>query len=396
MTTGTASRRTIPASLPADVYGGDGKDQLQTYGASNVKLDGGAGNDVLKGWDSNDTLLGGPGDDEISGSGGADHIEGGDGNDSISPDTYHDPAPDYVDGGAGIDTVDDWSIPSNDYNPPIAVSMDGAANDGRPGEGDNVVNVEKIESHVSGTLSGGAGDDELTVYANIDEGNSTLLGNGGNDKLTAGDYQDNLDGGPGNDVLNAGFGNDVVTGGPGQDTIFADATSASCGYFSYTCKIPFGNDVVNAARRRGGHDRLRRRRRHRHRGRDRHRRQLRARQHDRRGPAERPGRAGHDRRPAGQGEGQALDQDDRLQGPRRDRPVRERVQGQVSLVVKKKTVGSAKKTLLKAGDAKLTVKVAKKSMKAFKKLKKASATLKVTVEDASGKTSSSKSLSLKR
>ena len=235
-----------PASLPAEVYGGDGKDQLQTYGASNVKLDGGAGNDVLKGWDSNDTLLGGPGDDEISASGGADHIEGGDGNDSISPDTYHDPAPDYVDGGAGIDKVDDWSIPSNDYNPPIAVSMDGAANDGRPGEGDNVVNVEKIESHVSGTLSGGAGDDELTVYANIDEGNSTLLGNGGNDKLTAGDYQDNLDGGPGNDVLNAGFGNDVVTGGPGQDTIFADATSASCGYFSYTCKIPFGNDVVNA------------------------------------------------------------------------------------------------------------------------------------------------------
>ena len=68
----------------------------------------------------------------------------------------------------------------------------------------------------------------------------------------------------------------------------------------------------------------------------------------------------------------------------------------VSLVVKKKTVGTAKKTLLKAGDAKLTVKIAKKSMKAFKKLKKASATLKVTVEDASGKTSSSKSLSLKR
>src|SRR3954453_11039490 len=124
--------------------------------------------------------------------------------------------------------------------------MDGVANDGRPGEADNVVNVEKIESHVSGVLSGGAGDDEFTVYANIDEGNSSLLGNAGNDKLTAGDYQDTLDGGPGNDVLNAGFGNDVLTGGPGQDTIFADATSASCGWYSYTCKIPFGNDVVYA------------------------------------------------------------------------------------------------------------------------------------------------------
>ena len=38
----------------------------------------------------------------------------------------------------------------------------------------------------------------------------------------------------------------MLTGGPGQDTIFADATSASCGWYSYTCKIPFGNDVVNA------------------------------------------------------------------------------------------------------------------------------------------------------
>ena len=235
-----------PAALPVEVWGGEGKDQLQTYGADNVMLDGGGGNDILKGWQSNDTLRGGAGDDEIEGSGGNDHIEAGDGNDSISPDTYNGPGNDYVDGGAGIDTVDDWSIPSADYNPPVSVSMDGVANDGRPGEADNVVNVEKIESRVSGTLSGGAGDDELRVWANIDEGNSTLLGNGGNDKLTAGDYQDNVDGGAGNDVLNAGFGNDVVTGGPGQDTIFADATSASCGWYSYTCKIPFGNDVVNA------------------------------------------------------------------------------------------------------------------------------------------------------
>src|SRR3954454_15921554 len=58
-----------PASLPVEVYGGDGKDQLQTYNAANVTLDGGSGNDILKGWDSNDTLLGGPGDDEVQASG---------------------------------------------------------------------------------------------------------------------------------------------------------------------------------------------------------------------------------------------------------------------------------------------------------------------------------------
>src|SRR3954447_22292679 len=236
-----------PANLPVEVDGGPGKDQLQTYGGGNhVTLDGGDGADLLKGWDSNDTLLGGPGDDEIQGSGGADHIEGGDGNDLLEPDYFHDPAPDYVDGGPGIDKVDDYTIPGNDFNPPVNVSMDGVANDGRPGENDNVLNVEKIESHVSGSFAGGAGDDDIAVLANLDEGNSTLSGGPGNDKLVAGDYTDTLDGGPGNDYINGGFGNDTLTGGPGQDTILADATSASCGWYSYTCKIPFGNDVVNA------------------------------------------------------------------------------------------------------------------------------------------------------
>lgn len=230
--------------IPVEIYGGDGKDNLQTYGATGAMLDGGAGNDVLKGWETGETLRGGPGDDEISAGGGADHIEGGDGNDMLHPDTYKDPAADYVDGGPGLDTVDDWTIPSNNYNPPISVSMDGVANDGRPGEADNVVNVEKIDSHVSGTLAGGPGDDLFTVYANLDEGNSTLIGNGGNDKLTAGHYADTLDGGAGNDVLVGGLGNDAITGGPGQDTINGDATGSTCGY--YSCTIPFGNDVINA------------------------------------------------------------------------------------------------------------------------------------------------------
>jgi Ca2+-binding RTX toxin-like protein len=274
--------------------------------------------------------------------------------------------------------------------------MDGAANDGRPGEGDNVVNVEKIASHVSGTLSGSAGDDELTVWANIDEGNSTLLGNGGNDKLTAGDYQDNLDGGPGNDVLNAGFGNDTLTGGPGQDTIFADATSASCGWYSYTCKIPFGNDIVYA--RDGEADTIDC------------------------GVGEdtayvdaidtvancetvdKAG-AGTPSGPAGPGTtagpkatvtGKLSIKAIAKQGLGVTVPCASACKVTVSLVVKRKSVGSAKKTLLEAGDAKLTVKVAQKPMKAFKKLRKASATLKVTVEDAAGKTSSTKPVSLRK
>src|SRR6478736_4992182 len=119
-----------PAALPVTVYGEEGKDQLQTYGADHATLDG----------------------------------EAGDGNDSISPDTYYGPGNDYVDGGPGIDKVDDWSIPSDAYHPPFSVTMDGVANDGRPGEADKIINVEKIESHVSGTLSGSGGDDEFTIW----------------------------------------------------------------------------------------------------------------------------------------------------------------------------------------------------------------------------------------
>jgi Ca2+-binding RTX toxin-like protein len=379
----------FPQNVHVDISGGDGKDILQTYGSNGTTLDGGAGNDTLKGWDTGETLLGGPGDDEINGSGGADHIEGGDGNDSISPDTYHDPANDYVDGGPGMDVVDDWTIPSNDYNPPISVSMDGAANDGRPGETDNVVNVEKIESHVSGTLVGGPGDDIFTVYANLDEGNSTLIGNGGNDKLTAGDYQDTLDGGPGNDVINGGFGNDVLTGGPGQDTILADATSASCGWYSYTCKIPFGNDVVNARDGEAdtidcgvGEDRA----------------VVDAidivtncETVDKAGATSGPGAPAGD--PKNTGGPAAVAFTAKTVGKKKlsvTIPCAGACKVSATLTVKGKKLASAKKTLLKAGNAKLTLK--------FKKPKKnVKASLKVTLQAADGaKATSSKSVKLKR
>ena len=167
---------------------------------------------------------------------------------------------DYVDGGPGIDTVDDWSIPDNDYHPPISVSMDGVANDGRPGEADNVVNVEKIESHVSGTLSGSAGDDEFRVYANVDEGNSTLLGNGGNDKLTAGDYQDTLDGGPGQRRHQRRLRQRRDDGRPGPGHDLRGRHQRLVRLLLLHLQDPVRQRRRQRPRRRGGHDRLRRRR----------------------------------------------------------------------------------------------------------------------------------------
>ena len=376
---GVGFASTFPA-IAVEVYGGDGKDQLKGYGATNALLDGGAGNDILKGWQTDETLRGGPGDDEIEGSGGNDYIEAGDGNDTLRPDTYYGPGNDYVDGGAGFDLIDDYTVPDADYHPPVSLTMDGVANDGRPGESDNVMNIEKVESHVSGTLSGGDGDDDFRIFANIDEGNSVMAGNGGNDKLIAGDYTDQLDGGPGNDMLNGGYGNDTITGGPGQDTIQGDANSTTCGYWSYTCKIPFGNDVINA--RDGKVDNV-----------------------DCGVGTDQAivdtidvvancetvdGSAAAQNNSGGSSSKQKFSW--KASGKKKGTvtvPCAAACKVSVSLTAKGKKLAAGRKTLLKAGNAKVTLKFAKPR-------RNLTATLKVTVESADGKTSASKKVTLKR
>ena len=82
------------------------------------------------------------------------------------------------------------------------------------------------------------------IYNPGNSGPSNLIGRGGDDELVGHDFNDNVDGGSGNDHVEGGLGNDTVTGGPGQDTIYGDATAARCTY--YSCKIPYGNDVINA------------------------------------------------------------------------------------------------------------------------------------------------------
>ena len=72
------------------------------------------------------------------------------------------PGNDYVDGGAGFDLIDDWSIPSDDYHPPVvADAWTASPTTAARARRTTSINVEKIESHVSGTLAGGDGDDEL-------------------------------------------------------------------------------------------------------------------------------------------------------------------------------------------------------------------------------------------
>jgi hypothetical protein len=259
----------MPSSLR--IEGSDGKDSISIFSASDVpdsmaiSIDGKGGDDQIK--DAYDgqagrTLLGGPGNDTVIGYGGDDTIDGGDGNDTVDGgegndvvrggagddvlwgDHYQSPGADVIDGGPGVDQIDEWTIPGGDVHPLPTVTQDGVADDGRPGEGDNVTNVEKFQFHITTTFKGSDADETVEVL-NVDEGSSNLDGGGGNDVLKAYDMNDTVSGGPGDDRLEGGLGNDTVTGGPGKDTIMGDASSSYCSYLG-SCKVPFGNDTIYA------------------------------------------------------------------------------------------------------------------------------------------------------
>jgi Ca2+-binding RTX toxin-like protein len=229
-------------SVPVTIAGGPGSDVLDDGPQPNT-LDGGPGDDKLNGGPGDDVLLGGDGDDDLQGKAGRDRLDGGAGDDLLHPDGYEDASADVVDGGPGRDTVDgDYSSRFSDVDPPVAITLAGGADDGRPGEGDDLVDVETVALNIGGTFVGSAGPDEVRLSQVGTP--SELVGGAGDDGLRAGDGPDRVDGGPGNDSLDAGFGDDVIVGGPGRDTISGDPASGDCG--PLWCKYPYGNDTVDA------------------------------------------------------------------------------------------------------------------------------------------------------
>ncbi len=116
--------------------GGGGGGGGSTPTSLDVTLIGGAGNDSLTAGAGDDSLNGGADNDTLTGGAGDDTLDGGIGADSIS-------------GGMGIDTAD-YSSRVN----PVSVTLDGVANDGEVGEGDNIpADVEVI--------TGGSANDTL-------------------------------------------------------------------------------------------------------------------------------------------------------------------------------------------------------------------------------------------
>jgi Ca2+-binding RTX toxin-like protein len=232
---------------PIQIHGNGGNDEIKDAFGGNAGrvLTGGAGNDIVLGYHGNDNIDGGDGNDEVDGHDGNDQVRGGAGDDVMWGDHYYGPGADLLDGGPGTDTTEEWGIPSDlDRQPRVNVTLDGAANDGRPGEGDNVIGIERINMYVVGDFTGTEGPDQIKIVNPGNEGPSSLVGLGGDDTLVGYDFDDQVDGGAGNDTVEGGRGNDTVTGGPGRDTIYGDATSSHCSW--YSCKIPFGNDTIQA------------------------------------------------------------------------------------------------------------------------------------------------------
>ena len=156
------------------ISGGNGKDTVSIQGAITVPatLFGEAGNDSLHGGGGNDSINGGAGNDTLDGGLGADTLNGTEGNDTA---TYADRTED------------------------LTITAEGIANDGAPGEDDNVTTT--VENIIGGS------------------GNDSIVGNAANNLLLGGDGNDTLSGVKGDDTLDGQAGADNMSGGSGLDTV---------------------------------------------------------------------------------------------------------------------------------------------------------------------------------
>jgi hypothetical protein len=236
----------VPDSIPMTVNGNGGDDELKdSFSEASRTFNGGPGNDTIDAYFGNDTADGGDGNDVVDGGGGNDVVRGGNGDDEMYGDHYEDPGADVIDGGPGTDVIEDWDDPEKlDRQPQINVTQDGVANDGRPGENDNVTGIENFDLYITGNVTGTDANEKIRLLNPANSGSSTLRGMGGNDEVIGYDFDDTVDGGAGDDHVEGGMGNDTVVGGPGKDVIYGDATSSYCTW--YSCKIPFGNDTIDA------------------------------------------------------------------------------------------------------------------------------------------------------
>jgi hypothetical protein len=194
---------------------GDGDDEFSLANEIDMRVEvsGGPGNDDLSG----DTIApltapravatvldGGPGDDELTGG-------------VATPDTLI--------GGDGVDEVD-----YGGSRMPTTITMNGVADDGGPGEGDNVAaDFENITGslYAPNTILGSDLNVPLDRYGHtqsIDGGpaGDVIDGRGGSDSIDGFDGDDTLAGAAGDDLLIGSDGHDRIDGGPGADNFVGE------------------------------------------------------------------------------------------------------------------------------------------------------------------------------
>ena len=210
--------RTITQAGAFEIFALDGNDVITIIsGASGNDLgdyvDGGAGDDTISAGNTDDTLIGGTGNDILRGNGGNDILDGGDGDDILDGGA----GDDTMYGGAGTDTM--MGGAGND-------TMHGGAGDDTMlgsfgndvlygGDGNDLIDGGLDDDF----LDGGAGDDHLLGGS----GNNILYGGSGNDLMITLSGNDQLFGGSGDDTIYAGGGNDLVYGEDGNDTLRGEA-----------------------------------------------------------------------------------------------------------------------------------------------------------------------------
>jgi Putative metal-binding motif/RTX calcium-binding nonapeptide repeat (4 copies) len=169
-----------------------------------ARVFGEAGHDPsLWGTERDDFIDGGPGDDELDGFGGDDELRGGPGDDELSGQAETD----EIHGGADFDLVDFGGGSQG-----IRVSLDDVADDGEPGDGDNVhSDVEDIV---------GTNFDDVIVGS---PGSNVLEGSGGHDTIDGAGGADSIFGGNDADAITSRDGlAETIDCGAGTDTLTAD------------------------------------------------------------------------------------------------------------------------------------------------------------------------------
>jgi Ca2+-binding RTX toxin-like protein len=235
---------TLPGG-PATVNSGSGPDVLTAGSQGPITFNAGGGNDSVYASPGNDLLHGGEGDDRLFGYAGNDQVLGEGGADQLNGGSEND----NLDGGAGDDGLEHCSNCIGSGNDPgvgadtyiggpgadrlwldghgsgMAISIDGQANDGSSGEGDNVgSDIEAIAGTVhNDVFNGSAGPDNFEGGG----GNDEIHGGAGNDDLYGGSSDDRVFGDAGNDKVQGASGADGVDGGAGTDQMYGDIASCS-------------------------------------------------------------------------------------------------------------------------------------------------------------------------